>query len=762
VRVASAEQRRLSSVPVRTEPKRAPFEVVESKLQVPALRSGTVSRTALVNRLKAADASVVAVTAPAGYGKTTLLAQWTVRDARPFAWVSIDERDKDPVLVLRYLASALDAIAPLDPGVFDALAEPEASVWTSAIPRLGAALSACPTPLVIVLDDAHLLRSRRSLEAVLAVADHLPQASMLVLAGRSTPRLPMAALRAAGRLFELGTGDLALSSREGQLLLYAAGVDLPLGEATELTRRCEGWAAALYLAALAVEETGAAEAPFGGGDRHIADYIRSEYLTRLRPGDLRFLTRTAVLDRMSGPLCDAVLQGTGSGRTLQRLEGTNLFLVPLDRERHWYRYHQLFRDLLRRELEEREPALAPELHRRAADWFEAEGDLELALEHADAAGDTARAARLLTAIALPLYFAGRLTTIEGWLARFDDPTLLRRYPGVALQGSWVYALRGRPAEAKRWLELAESGTFRGRLPDGSSSLQAWIAVVRAAMCGDGVYQMIVDAESALSLLPRDSQMRPSALVTLGVAYMLLDQAERADGILATAASEAARLGATDTQVVAISERSVIASNRGAVEDAESFALEAQALLAEHHLATYPTSALALASSARVALRHGRWDDARARLSEAEELRPLLRRSGFPWLSVQTRLELARAYLALRDTRSVRALLAEIRETLRERPHVGVLADEVASLEREVTRLPVAGEPAAAGLTAAELRLLPYLATHLSFREIGQQLYVSRNTVKTQAISVYRKLGVSSRSDAIERATDLGLVEPGSH
>jgi LuxR family maltose regulon positive regulatory protein len=465
---------------------------------------------------------------------------------------------------------------------------------------------------------------------------------------------------------------------------------------------------------------------------------------------------------MSGPLCDAVLQGTGSGRTLQRLEGTNLFLVPLDRERHWYRYHQLFRDLLRRELEEREPALAPELHRRAADWFEAEGDLELALEHADAAGDTARAARLLTAIALPLYFAGRLTTIEGWLARFDDPTLLRRYPGVALQGSWVYALRGRPAEAKRWLELAESGTFRGRLPDGSSSLQAWIAVVRAAMCGDGVYQMIVDAESALSLLPRDSQMRPSALVTLGVAYMLLDQAERADGILATAASEAARLGATDTQVVAISERSVIASNRGAVEDAESFALEAQALLAEHHLATYPTSALALASSARVALRHGRWDDARARLSEAEELRPLLRRSGFPWLSVQTRLELARAYLALRDTRSVRALLAEIRETLRERPHVGVLADEVASLEREVTRLPVAGEPAAAGLTAAELRLLPYLATHLSFREIGQQLYVSRNTVKTQAISVYRKLGVSSRSDAIERATDLGLVEPGSH
>jgi LuxR family maltose regulon positive regulatory protein len=354
-----------------------------------------------------------------------------------------------------------------------------------------------------------------------------------------------------------------------------------------------------------------------------------------------------------------------------------------------------------------------------------------------------------------------LTTIEGWLARFDDPALLRRYPGVALQGSWVYALRGRPAEATRWLELAESGRFRGRLPDGSSSLQAWIAVVRAAMCGDGVYQMIVDAESALSLLPRDSQIRPSALVTLGVAYMLLDQAERADGILATAASEAARVGATDTQVVAISERSLIASGRGAAEDAESLALEAQGLLAERQLATYPTSALALAASARVSLRHGRWEEARSRLSEAEELRPLLRRSGFPWLSVQTRLELARAYLSLRDTRSVRALLAEIRETLRERPHVGVLADEVAALEREVTGLPLVGDPAAAGLTAAELRLLPYLATHLSFREIGQQLYVSRNTVKTQAISVYRKLGVSSRSDAIERATALGLVEPGS-
>jgi LuxR family maltose regulon positive regulatory protein len=249
---------------------------------------------------------------------------------------------------------------------------------------------------------------------------------------------------------------------------------------------------------------------------------------------------------------------------------------------------------------------------------------------------------------------------------------------------------------------------------------------------------------------------------LGAGHLLQGRNEQADEIFATTASEAARLGATDTRVVAISERSLVASARDDPATAEAFALEAHELVKRSHLAGYVTSAMALAASARASLRHGRWDDARAKLVEVQALRPVLTRAAFPWFTLQTRIELARAYLALRDTRSVRSLLDEINKLLGEKPDVGVLVDQARALEREVEEMPQLEGAGGAGLTAAELRLLPLLTTHLSFREIGEQLFVSRNTIKTQAISVYRKLGVSSRSEAISRAADLGLVEPGTH
>ena len=739
-----------------------PFDIVESKIHVPTLRSGTVSRTALVNRLRALAQPIAILTAPAGYGKTTVLAQWAARDARPFAWISIDDRDNDPIVLLRHLALALHAIEPLDGDVLDTLGRPGPSIWTSAVPRLGSALATFDQPVVVVLDDTHLLRSREGLDAVCTVADQASDGSLLVFAGRASPKLAVAALRASGRLSEIGVDQLALSPNEAQLLLGATGADFSLAEVAELVEQCEGWPAALYLAALAMrEEQIRPDSPdrvaaFAGDDRHMADYLRSEYLAQLRPGVLRFLRRTSVLDRMCGSLCDAVLDDEGSARELERIERSNLFLVPLDHRRQWYRYHHLFRDLLQRELAEREPQLFALVHRRAADWFELHRDPESALEHALAGGDLDRAARIITAIALPVYYGGRVTSVERWLARFDDQALLERYPAVALQGGWVHALGGRPAEAERWLHAAEHGEFTGTLPDGCTSLGPWIAVLRAALCRDGVYQMLSDAETGLAGLPRNSLLRPAALLMLGSAHVLLGENERGDAFLSAAAGEAERLGATDTRMVALSERSLIAAARDDPATAEALALEAQELVDHQHLDEYVTSAIALAVAARAALRHGRWDQARAHLAEAERLQPLLSRALFPWLTLQAQLELARAYLALGDHKA-RSVLLEMRKMLAIYPHVGVLSAQVDALESEVGAMPEHGR-GSAGLTGAELRLLPLLSTHLSFREIGEGLFVSRNTIKTQAISVYRKLGVSSRSDAIDRAARLGLVD----
>jgi LuxR family maltose regulon positive regulatory protein len=737
------------------------FDIVASKLEVPMVRRGAVSRTALVNRLRVERAvPLVTLVAPAGYGKTTLLAQWAARDTRPFAWITLDERDNDPLVLLRHVTAALHRIEPLDPGALEAAAAPSGSVWNTLVPRLAAAMTSFGRSFVFVLDDVHLLRAGDSAHAAGVLADHLPEGSLLVLGGRVAPQLPIARLRSAGRMLELGPRELALTRREAQLLLRGAGLELAEADAAELARRTEGWAAGLYLASLAVHDgAGAGEgaSAIGGDDRYLAEYFRSESLAGVPPEQLAFLRRTSVLKRMSGPLCDGVLERTGSALELQALEASNLFLVPLDRHGESYRYHHLFRDLLRRELSEREPELAPVLERQAADWFEAHGDPESALGHAEECGDTDRVARLLGELVLPVSSSGRTAEVERWLDRFDDRARLEDHPAVAAHGALVHALRGRAAEADRWLAAAELGARRGRRGAASRAVRGWISVLRATMCGAGPERMLADAETALADLPVESQWRPAALLARGAGHVLLGDDERADAVLGDAAEAAELLGATETRALAIAERALIAAGREDHAAAEALSSRAHDLVDQHGLGGYATSALGLAESARALLRRGRWGDARAQLNGALQLTPSLTHA-LPWLAVQARLELARAHVTLRDAGGARGLLSEIDGLLHLRPLLGVLAEQAADVRSQIDAMPERAGADGTGLTGAELRLLPLLTTHLSFREIGERLFVSRNTIKAQAISVYRKLGVTSRSDAIAAAARLGLVD----
>ena len=307
-----------------------PVEVLESKLCRPTVRPGVVPRPRLVARLVAArQVPTVAIVAPAGYGKTTLLALWARADDRAFAWLSLDAHDNDPIVLLTHLAVALDRVAPLPAAVFDALRTPGVSVPATVVPRLGAALAAVPEPLVLVVDDVHHLRDGASLDALVAVVGHVRGTSQLALAGRELP-FSLARQRAQGQALEIGVSGLVFTAEGARSLLLAAGADLPAEEVGRLARRTEGWAAGLYLAALATSEDGTAAVDPGAGDRLAADYLQSELLSRLPPEDLSFLVRSAVLDRLSGPLCDAVLRRSGSAGDLTRLERRNLFLVPLD------------------------------------------------------------------------------------------------------------------------------------------------------------------------------------------------------------------------------------------------------------------------------------------------------------------------------------------------------------------------------------------------------------------------------------------------
>jgi LuxR family maltose regulon positive regulatory protein len=721
--------------------------VFESKLRAPALRAGLVSRAGLVNRLRAARALRLAtLVAPAGYGKTTLLAQWAARDERPFVWLSVDARDNDPLLFLRHLAAAFDRAEPLDAAVLDALEASDHSVWEDAAPRLTAALTS-RRPFVAVLDDVDAIRRGDSADLVAAVADHVPAASMLVLAARSAPAVPIARLRASGRLLELGADDLALSRRDSLLLVRAAGTELDDERASDLAARSEGWAAGLYLATRALDDAGpsARTVVVGGDDRFLADYFWSEHLSRLGADRLAFLRRTSVLERLSGELCDAVLEREGSALELAAIARAGLFLVPLDRQGGWYRYHRFFRDALRRELEQHEPSLAPGLHIRAANWLEAHGDPEAALVHARASGDTGRAGRILTTIGLPGAGAGP-ATVERWLDSFAGGGDLQAQPAVAALGAWVHALRGRPEDAERWLA--------GAGPDAADG-----ALVRAALCSGGVRQMGRDADDAVAGLPAESPWGPTALLLGGVARALQDQRDDADTTFAAAAEAAQRRGETDADALATAERALLAATAGDQSAAERLALRAREVAAADPSDGHVGRALAHAVAARALLRRGRWDEARQALETADGLGGPLSHA-LPWLAVQVRVELGAAHVTLRDRSAAAAQLEECERILEARPNLGSLPDAVADLRRQLDGLPAGGDGHGTGLTGAELRLLPLLATHLSFREIGERLYVSRNTIKTQAISAYRKLGVSSRSAAIGRAGELGLIDAG--
>src|SRR5215467_453217 len=331
------------------------FDLATAKLLRPVVRPETIRRSSLIERLARDDARpIVSVVAPAGYGKTTLLAQWAERGGQAFAWVSVDEKDNDPKVLLTYVAEALNAVEPVGQRVFDALASPGSSVPGSVVPRLGAALSSMTSPVALVLDDVHLLHDSECRAALSVLADHVPAGSRLVLAGRAEPPLRTARLRAEGKLMEIGPGDLSLSPAEASSLLRAAEVELGENDVAELHRCTKGWQAGLYLAALYLREGGSlggAAGAFGGDDRFVSEYMESELLARISRQQRAFLTRTAVLERMSGPLCEAVLDLPGSGTILAELARSNLLLVPLDRRGQWYRYHHLFRDMLLAELE---------------------------------------------------------------------------------------------------------------------------------------------------------------------------------------------------------------------------------------------------------------------------------------------------------------------------------------------------------------------------------------------------------------------------
>ena len=740
---------------------RAGFDLMAAKLRRPAVRPRTVPRSLLVSLLAAEGSPpVVSVTAPSGYGKTTLLAQWAERDGKAFAWVSVDERDNDPKVLLSYVAAALDAVQPLGERVFEALASPTSSVPGSVVPRLGSAFRSMTVPVVLVLDDVHLLRDTECRDALAALADHVPAGSRLVVTGRDEPPLRAARLRARGRILEIGSADLSLSRQEAASLLGNAGLALGAQDVAELHSRTEGWPAGLYLAALFLLEGGSVDravSSFSGDDQFVSEYVESEFLARISWRQREFLTRTAVLERMCEPLCEAVLDTPQSDGTLAELARSNLLLVPLDREGQWYRYHHLFRDMLLAELERREPGLLPVLRRRAAAWCLSSDLPEEALEYAMAAGDVEMAAELVGRLAVPARRRGRIATLLRWLRWLEDRDGISGHPMVTALAALIYAWLGRPAEAERWMDAVDRWQDEKSIPPGDAPFRAWAALDQAFMCRHGVERMLADADQAARAFSAAGVATGAPALLQGIARILSGDRSGGEGFLADAVRLGQETDTRDIAAAALAEWSLTAMARGDWTRAEELAARARMMLRLAGAEESYFAPLVYAVQARAAIYRGDVATARRQLDSAQRTRRLLTYA-VPHVAVQARIELARVHLDLADPAGARTLLLEADEILKRRPGLGTLVTEAAALRVRIAAQRGPGAPASSSLTAAELRVLPLLATHLSYPEIAAELFVSTNTIKSQAYSIFRKLGASSRNEAVTKSRELALLD----
>jgi LuxR family transcriptional regulator, maltose regulon positive regulatory protein len=744
--------------------------LVATKLHVPGVRPGLVARAELVARLVAGgERKLALVCAPAGWGKTILLSEWSVSpdESRSFAWVSLDPGDDDPV---RFWSYVIGALRTVEPAVGDeALARlPSAgrSLVEVVLPPLINELAGSSLRCVLVLDDYHVVHNELVHASVTYLLRHLPRTLQLAIASRADPPLPLARLRVSDDVTEIRTEELRFNDEEADAFLNGS-LDLGLerSDLDLLQARAEGWPAGLQLAGLSLRAHADRQAflqGFAGDDRQIGEYLQE--LLAEQPAALRaFLLRTSILERLCAPLCDAVTGGDDASSQLEEIHRSNLFLVPLDSRRQWYRYHHLFRDLLRSELARSERALLPELHRRAAAWHKAEGTVDETIAHATSAGDFAEAADLIAenwgSFVIQL---GQGETVARWLDRLPREVVLEDARLCFVRG-WITLIFGRQHEVEEWLRAAEAcpppaaplyTAVFASLDSGIAELRA----IQAVQSGE-VQKAIEAGRRSLELEPDTaSQGYAVASVVLGASFYFAGDRSQAEAALDAGLSELRDDSVRAALLVGLGYRALIHADNGQLAQAESLSAEAERLIERWRLSedVWATAAF-LAKGKQLELR-GEWAAAESAYAHVT----ILARRGGRRLDLTLALtSLARLKRRAGDHARGRALAREARETLNACPDPGVLIELLARTERS---LQLASAPASAPVLAAdlelserELTLLRLLASELSQREIGSELFISLNTVKGHVHSIFRKLGVNSRADAVARGREFGLL-----
>ena len=722
----------------------------------PGRGSDLVTRTRLQQRLAEDPERVIVICAPSGYGKSVLLRQWVAEDPRPAFTILLGPQHNDPTVLVEEIVERLGRLEPFPANVGEALLAPSPDIENVVAPRLAAALAERTRPFVLVLDEAERVKAPDAVKILAALCRGISAGSQLALAGRTEPPVGLGRLRADRRLTELGRKDLTMTKGECAALLATLGLELSPGQLDVIARRTEGWPAALYLAGLALGESadpGRALARFTGDHRVVVDYLREEFLLPTSRGRATFLRQAAALERLSGPLCDFALDRKGSAAVLDELSRSNMLLVPLDRKGEWYRLHPLLQEMLRTELLRTEAEAAPGIHRRASEWWSAAEDADQAIHHALAAGAGDLAGDLLLA-AVPEYTSrGRNATMIHWLEQLGARGVAAS-PAASLTATWTELTLGRGPQAEHWMAITRR-LLAGQRGEDTAAIEIRLALAEASLARSGLTAMRETAAAVEPLLAEDDPWRSLTALLDGVGLHLLGEREAARTRLKEGVRRGA-VGAPDLQVIALSQLAQIAIERGDWRLAEEKMTRARAQIKRTGLAGDPVMAIAAATSALVRAQRGATAEAGADLTTAKRLLARLEHYT-PWYEIETKLTLARCSARLGQRAEAAELLGSATAQLAEIPEDSILSGWIDEARETIG----AGAPTrSAQLTAAELRVLQFLPRHLSFPQIAASIQVSPNTVKTHAAGIYRKLGCSSRDEAVRRARELGLLDAG--
>lgn len=724
----------------------------------PTARSATgrpmLALPRLVERLSRSPAAPLALLhAPAGYGKTACLEEWQVVDHRPFAWVRCKPAHRDGLTFLSAVATTLADVRPADPQLHRAVRrrDPDAE---SLLAALRSFLGGRGPSFVLVLDDVHLLTRARQRD-VGKLIEALPAGSQIAVATRIQPALPLGRMRAEHRLVELGSAELAMTRGESAAVLKRLVPQLTSAQCEILSGRVEGWPAGLHLAGFALSEQAdlpAAVAAFGGDDRAVVDYLRDEVVAALSPEEAEFLTRSSLLDELSGGSCDVALERSDSASVLRRLAHERALVIPLDRRDGRYRLNRLLGAMLRSELRHEHPNVESSIRARASRWHADRGEHVPAIEQALAAGAVASAGELIWNAFPELSGRGQIGKLASWLDEVGDDRIAASVP-LALSAAHRHIACGQDGQAAHWARVAAAAVKS----DGAlrTRFRADLHLLDAALGADGVVEMGKHAARAAELYPAESPWQCAAYLYRGVSSQLSGQPERAIPLL----EEAARRGAIASPIIqatALAQLGMIAIDDERPAQASRLVAHASEQVERCGLGDYGSMVLTYAVAALTRSHESRIDRAHALARQSERLLEELP-DLHAWYAAEVRSILARTWLRLDELERAELMLEAATEQLDRAPDAATLRQWLAVARESLQAARTRRNDGDRALTRAELRTLQYLPSHLSFREIAAALCLSANTVKTQSRAVYRKLGVSSRSAAVKRAREAGLL-----